>query len=163
MSIFRRLSQKTRRTWHKNPLYSLALSTQGKQELFVIPTDSWPGSLTEGQRLLEGKFVLGAETALEQYLWFPKHLSPSALADLHSFEWLRNLRSLGDNASRRVARQLILSWISHNQNWRSLAWRPDIIGQKLSTWLGLYDFIVPVPMISFVSSFLKVYIDRHVI
>lgn len=140
ISFFRRLTQKTRRTWHKNPLYSLALSTRGKQELFVIPADSWPGSLTEGQRILEGKFVLGSETALEQYLWFPKHLSPSALADLHSFEWLRNLRSLGDNASRRVARQLILSWITHNQNWRSLAWRPDIVGQRVSTWIGLYDF-----------------------
>lgn len=138
--FIQRLSQNARRTWHKNPVYSFSLSSHGKQELFFVPTDSWPGSLTEGQRLLEGKFVLGSETALEQYLWSPSHLSQSALADLHSFEWLRNLRSLGDNASRRIARQLILSWINHNQNWRSLAWRPDIIGHRLSTWLGLYDF-----------------------
>ncbi len=139
-TLMSRLSQKARLTWHQNPLYGLSLSTQGERDLFLAPSDSWPGSLLEGQRLLEGKFVLGSETALENTLWFPQHLSKSALADLHSFEWLRNLRTLGDNASRRIGRQLILSWIDHNQNWRSIAWRPDIIGHRVSTWLGLYDF-----------------------
>lgn len=139
-SVINHLTKKTRHHWQKTPLYGFSLSGQGKHELFFIPTDSWPGSQMEGQRLLEGKFILGSETALESYLWFPKHLSDSALSDLHSFEWLRHLRSIGDNASRRATRQFILSWINHNQNWRSLPWKPDILGHRISTWIGLYDF-----------------------
>lgn len=134
------ISRKLRTFWQKTPLYGLTLSSKGIQDLCFIPNDSWPGSFTEGQRLLEGKIVLGSETVLLQQLWFPDHLSQSALADLHSFDWLRNLRSLGDNAARRVARQLILDWISKTQNWKTIAWRPDIVGHRLSNWVALYEF-----------------------
>lgn len=139
-SVIQSVNQKIRLVWQKNPLYSLSLSGRGTYNLKLIPSDSWPGSLTEGRQIIEGKFILGSESTLIQHLWYPQHLSNAALAELHSFEWLRNLRAHGENIARRTARQLILNWIDRNQNWQTLAWRPDIIGSRLSNWIGLYDF-----------------------
>jgi uncharacterized heparinase superfamily protein len=139
-SFFHGLSQKCRLIWQKNPLYSLSLRGKGAQNLKLVPSDPWPGSLTEGRQIIEGKFVLGSDSTLVQYLWYPKHLADSALAELHSFEWLRHLRAHGENSARRTARQLILSWIEKNQSWKTLAWRPDMIGNRLSNWIELYDF-----------------------
>lgn len=139
-SVFQSMNRKIRLVWQKNPLYSLSLRGKGTQNLKLIPSDSWPGSISEGRQIIEGKFVLGSESTLIQHLWYPKHLSNSALAELHSFEWLRNLRAHGENIARRSARQLILNWIDRNQSWQTLAWRPDIVGNRLSNWIGLYDF-----------------------
>ncbi len=139
-SVLHAMNQKIRLVWQNNPLYSLSLSGRGAPNLKLIPSDSWPGNLTEGRQIIEGKFVLGSESTLLQHLWYPKHLSTAALAELHSFEWLRHLRAHGENIARRTARQLILNWIDRNQNWQTLAWRPDIIGNRLSNWIGLYDF-----------------------
>jgi uncharacterized heparinase superfamily protein len=153
--LIQSVNQKIRLVWQKNPLYSLSLRGRGTTNLAVIPTDSWPGSLTEGRQIIDGKFILGSETALLQHLWYPKHLSQSALAELHSFEWLRNLRAHGENSARRTARQLILNWIDRNQNWQTLAWRPDIVGNRLSNWVGLYDFFCASADDSFRTQFFK--------
>lgn len=154
-SVLESVNQKIRLVWQRNPLYSLSLSGRGTQNLKLIPSDPWPCNLTEGRQIVEGKFILGSESTLIQYLWYPKHLSNSAVAELHSFEWLRNLRAHGENIARRTARQLILSWIERNQSWQTLAWRPDIIGNRLSNWIGLYDFFCASADDAFRSQFFK--------
>lgn len=135
-----RVKRQLKVIWQKTPLYALNLSGKGPRDIALVPMDSWPGSHSQGRKLLDGTIVLGGESVFLKELWFPEHLSKAALCDLHSFEWLRNLRTLGDNASRRMARQLILNWIDANQNWGALSWRVDIMGHRLSNWIGLYDF-----------------------
>ena len=154
--VVRSLNRKIRLVWQNNPLYSWSLAGRGGQDLFVVPTDPWPGNLMEGRNIVEGKFVLGHEACLLQHLWHPKHLSPSGLAELHSFDWLRNLRSMGENSARRVARQLITSWIDRNQNWRSFAWRPDVVGNGSAIGLVCMISFVPARMIPFAVSFSRV-------
>lgn len=136
----RQLRLKLKSAWQKTPLYGFHLSGKGTHDVVYVPIDSWPGSQTHGRRLVDGTLILGSETTTVNNLWFPDHLSQGALYDLHSFEWLRNLRTLGDNAARRMARHLITNWIDTNSNWRSLSWRVDILGNRLSNWVGLYDF-----------------------
>lgn len=135
-----RIKKQLKVIWQKTPLYALNLSSKGPNDMARVPMDSWPGSQSQGRQMHEGRIALGIESVYLKELWIPDHLSKAALCDLHSFEWLRHLRTLGDNASRRMARQLILNWIENNQNWRSLSWRVDIMGHRLSNWIGLYDF-----------------------
>jgi uncharacterized heparinase superfamily protein len=137
--VLQQLNRKLRIVWQRNPAYHLQLL--GKSlELKVLPTDSWPGSVTTGRKIIQGFIPLGDETIALNDLWHKQSLTKPQLAQLHCFEWLRDLRAVSDNSARRLTRQIILDWIEHHQSWRSIAWRPDIIGHRLSTWLGLYDF-----------------------
>lgn len=139
----------------KNPFYGLYLNKQELRQLQQIPTDPWPGSISNGKSICEGKFTLGCEFATLQQLWFPPHLSHAALSELHSFEWLRHLRALSDNVARRVARQLILHWIEHNYSWHLPSWDPEILGCRIANWISLYDFFCASANEDFRKSFYK--------
>ncbi|WP_052046147.1 heparinase II/III family protein [Candidatus Paracaedibacter symbiosus] len=154
-SLFQNLNRRLRFVTQKTPLYHLALMGKAPQRLTTIPTDPWPGQTHLGRKILEGTFILGQEVTTIQQLWYPHGLSGEALSDLHSFDYLRDLRAIGDNSSRRMARQLILHWIERNQHWRTLAWRPELIGLRLSNWLGLYDFFAASADEGFRSQFFK--------
>lgn len=155
LSLVQNLNRHLRLVVQKTPLYHLALMGKTPQHMITIPTDPWPGQTHLGRKLLDGTFILGQEIIKIQQLWYPKELSQESLFDLHSFDWLRDLRSIGDNSSRRIARQLILNWIERNQNWNSIAWRADLTGLRLSCWLGLYDFFAASADEEFRSQFFK--------
>ena len=59
---------------------------------------------------------------------------------MHGFGWLRDLRALGGDASRKQARDMIASWISRYRNWNAAAWAPGLTGRRVANWIALYDF-----------------------
>lgn len=140
VTLWQRLPRYWRYIIRKTPFYHLSLMGKSPQRLATIPTDPWPGQTHLGRKILDGKFILGDEITSIQDLWHPSDLSHEGLCDLHSFNYLRDLRAIGDNSSRRMARQLISHWIEQNQNWRGLSWQPALLGLRLGNWLGLYDF-----------------------
>ncbi len=101
--------------------------------------DPWPGDPARGVQLLKGELALGGGT---------RSMHPGAWADMsgpmmlraaaHGFGWLRDLRALGTDAARLRARALVADWIA--TSGEPLAYRPDVIGSRLSAWLGHYDF-----------------------
>ena len=62
-------------------------------------------------------------------------------ADAHGFGWLRDLRALGTDAARARARALVTDWIA-TPGLERLAERPDVMGARITAWLGHYDFFV---------------------
>ena len=145
---FQRLRKYLRLKLEKTTLYGITLMGGGFDELVTTPTDPWPGNHNLGQTMLEGKFQIEDEFLnLNDILDSPlnENLSKNKLMRLHGFDWLRDLRAIGDNASRRLARQLISHWINNNRRclskyWLTEAWQPDIVGHRLANWIGLYDF-----------------------
>ena len=132
-----------------SPLYGLRLWRASKSIHPVILTDLWTGDSTAGQSLVEGSFKIGDYfVPLKQASRFLSHSRecPKGFSlFLHSFEWLRDLRAVGTNASRKRARELIKYWIhSHDswtkKTWLEPSWHPEIMGQRLRYWLSLYDF-----------------------
>lgn len=147
-SFFQKLLQTT-------PLYNLLLWGRSPECSLVTHTDPWPGDITKGAALLEGHFILGSQVVSFNQLWFSQTLGPQQMLYLHSFEWLRDLRTIGDNASRRLARQLMSHWILHNHNWKTESWNPDVLGKRLFNWLALYDFFGASAGNDFHSKFFK--------
>jgi uncharacterized heparinase superfamily protein len=130
-----------RQVWRNSILYRFTLmGGVTPKHLTVMPTDPWPGDLYAGKLLLEGKFMISNQVIPMTDLWMPKKIDPYALADLHGFTWLRDLRAQGDNSARRLARQLIANWIDRNQDWRLYPWQVGITGHRVANWIGLYDF-----------------------
>lgn len=140
-SLSDNLTRYLRHAWRNSALYRFTLMSGPKPKyLAVMPTDPWPGDVYKGRQLLDGKFILANEIISMTDLWMPSDASPIALKELHQFNWLRDLRALGDNMARRLARQLISNWIDRNQDWQMYSWQVGITGCRVANWLALYDF-----------------------
>jgi len=102
--------------------------------------DPWPGDPGRGARLLRGELdYAGASRPLHPGCWSDMSGSPIMRSLAHSFTWLRDLRALGTDAARLRARHLVTDWIGASQ-LESLAFRPDVMGARITAWLGHYDF-----------------------
>ncbi len=123
--------------------YPLTLPARAPAELAAVPPDLWPGDAEWGARLVFGAFrVGGLELTGEGAPWDADGLAAPVLADLHSFEWLRDLRAMGGDAARRRARQLTEGWMARYDRWDPLIWRPDVLGRRLFAWLQSHDFFI---------------------
>ena len=102
--------------------------------------DPWPGDPGRGARLLKGDIdYLGAARRLVPGSFADMHASASLLDHVHGFSWLRDLRALGTDAARGRARALITSWIECGA-LPDRAGKPAVVGARLASWLGHYDF-----------------------
>jgi uncharacterized heparinase superfamily protein len=102
--------------------------------------DPWPGDGDRGARLIKGELDIGgAVQALRPGGWGAVAGSPELRAGTHGFTWLRDLRALGTDAARLRARALVSEWIEHASG-DPVAHRPDVVGARITAWLGHYDF-----------------------
>ncbi|HYD70644.1 heparinase II/III family protein [Azospirillum sp.] len=127
-----------------NPIYSLTLGGRAPTALSVVPPDPWPGNAEAGAALMAGVYRF-AGTAVNgdpngEAPWHPVGASAAWMDALHGFEWMRDLRTAGGDNARRRARALVLSWLERNGTWNAQTWAPDVLGARVSTWIGLHDF-----------------------
>ncbi|HUL09947.1 MAG TPA: heparinase II/III family protein [Candidatus Acidoferrum sp.] len=141
--LWRQLWYDLRKPLFASRLYGLLLPTRiGNGPAPAPAADSWPGDATRGAALGHGIFALGGQAIREPApLWGPVGASPTWLEDLHSFEWLRDLRAASGDNGRRMGREMIGRWIDDCHGWDELAWRPDVIGRRLMAWLSHYEFL----------------------
>jgi uncharacterized heparinase superfamily protein len=107
--------------------------------------DLWPGDAARGARLLRGEFeAAGTARPLRIGLggaegWDAPSGSPAWRAAAHGFAWMRDLRALGTDAARLQARALTADWLSRGAD-EAVADAPEVMGARLSAWLGHWDF-----------------------
>jgi uncharacterized heparinase superfamily protein len=102
--------------------------------------DPWPGDPGRGARLLRGELdYAGASRPLRSGFWGDTSGSPIMRSLAHGFPWLRDLRALGTDAARLRARHLVNDWMAASQ-LEPLAFRPDVVGARITAWLSHYDF-----------------------
>ncbi|EFH11202.1 heparinase II/III family protein, partial [Teichococcus cervicalis] len=61
-------------------------------------------------------------------------------AAVHGFAWLRDLRALGTDGARLRARDLTADWLAQGSE-QPIAALPEVVGARLSAWLGHWDFL----------------------
>jgi uncharacterized heparinase superfamily protein len=102
--------------------------------------DPWPGDLYLGARLLRGELEFGGGVlALRPGGWNALSGSGPLLTFAHGFAWLRHLRALGTDPARQLARGLVSDWMAASPS-DPIARRPDVMGSRITAWLGHYDF-----------------------
>ena len=102
--------------------------------------DPWPGDPGRGARLVKGELELGgAVRGLKPGGWNDIGGPGVLRAAAHGFGWLRDLRALGTDAARLRARALVSEWINAPPP-DPIAYRPDVVGARVTAWLGHYDF-----------------------
>ena len=136
-----RLGYGLKRPFFALPLYSLTLGGTQATTLAVPLTDPWPGNAEVGGLILDNIFALaGHSVRAPSRLWSPIGVEPNWLVALHGFDWLRDLRAVGGDSARRRARELVADWLQEFEQWDPLAWGPEVIGRRLTSWLGQYEF-----------------------
>jgi uncharacterized heparinase superfamily protein len=121
------------------PLYSWSLGGGVPDRLVVLPPDPWTGDAGRGKwisnRILENQ---GRQIALDDKVWADP--AYAGCAGLHGFEWLRDLRALGGDQTRRLGRQLMHQWCDANTQWHDGIWDFPVTATRIASWLMGYDF-----------------------
>lgn len=104
--------------------------------------DPWPGDAANGARILKGELAWnGSVRRLAPGNWTDNSGHEALRAAAHGFTWLRDLRALGTDPARARARALVTDWIA-TPGLDRIAERPDVMGARITAWLGHYDFFV---------------------
>ena len=128
-----------RQLYFNNPFYAWRLSRIEARDIQTPALDSWPGEVEVGRDIINGKIV-GLNFCDIKTVWEIKPKDPLSFESLHGFTWLRHLRAQGGEEARQTARKLVLDWLNSFNNWHSTVWRGDILGERISSWLGMFDF-----------------------
>ncbi len=136
-----RLGATARNFSFNNPFAELFLAYNIPESLDVVPPDPWPGKASLGRDIISGVFSFHGQTISKNDLsWNPREATPEWFAKFHSFEWLRDLRSVGGERARRMAREMLLSWADKHSKYDEASWRADILGTRIKSWIAFYDF-----------------------
>ncbi len=126
--------------------------------LIVAPTDLRAIDPFVAQEIIDGRFPL-AGRVLDTEGESPFELDlPSREfgVRLHSFGWLRHMRSVKDDEAFTRIRQLVNEWIgSHGRVIGGLSWEADIIAQRLIAWMSHSPIVLRNAEHAFYRRFLK--------
>ena len=128
---------------YASTLYRMMISGPAPKALDVIPSDPWPGDGQLGEQIVDGKFsVAGQSFSAHPPQWLPEKANTAWLVYVHGFDWLRDLRSLGGDTARRVARSLMASWLDRFEQWSPYVWEPHLVALRLTHLVALHDFVL---------------------
>jgi uncharacterized heparinase superfamily protein len=117
-------------------LYDRVLLGRHAPKLTPQPAESWPADAAKGREIATGVFHLGHQTIREPVpLGRPIGADDDWRVAFNGFAWLGDLMALGAPATP-VALAFVERWLAENPRWEKLAWRPDVIGRRLSAWLA---------------------------
>jgi len=131
-----RLVQASLAPLYASGLYAHSLPGRGDGAIQPIGADSWPGDAVRGREIAQGLFRLAGQAIREPApLGRPVGADEAWRVAFNSFAWLPDLMALGAGAAP-IARAFVERWIAENGTWDSIAWRPDVLGRRLSHWLA---------------------------
>jgi uncharacterized heparinase superfamily protein len=131
-----------RNTIYKSDIYNWSLRGSVPVRTRGTPPDPWSGEADAGSRVLEGNHVLyGQSRHLGDLPWKNNRLSDAERRLLHRFEFLGDLKALGDDDAQAKGRELMTRWINEYGRWHSIAWEPAVTGKRLTNWFRTYDFL----------------------
>ena len=127
-----------RALYHGSAIYHLSLAGRAPREL-ALKLDPWPGDAAQGEALLAGEFLFSRETVRAPSPPWRANAGEEWRADLHRFQWLGDLAALGSEAGWNAARRWTAEWLQQFDIYDRLAWRGDVIGDRLFVWLEYFD------------------------
>ena len=112
--------------------------------------DPVPGVAGRGDALVAGLYEFGGQAVRAAEVgergdtpWRHREAGDYWLAELHGFDWLRDLRAVGTSPAAERGRTMVLNWLrQHRSLDNTAAWTPEVIGRRLSAWLAHSEFLL---------------------
>lgn len=127
------------------PLYAVRLKGRFPLKLLASPVDPWAGDAETAAGILAHRFGHGGHRleARPGDLWEKAAGAPAGFTNwLQGYAWLRDLEALklsgGPGAAQntgRLAEEVVSAWLTRYGGWHAVAWRPDILGERLMMWI----------------------------
>lgn len=124
---------------------AVPLAGRAPDRLLHAPLDLVPGAAGRGVALLASAYDFGGQTvrAGDGIPWRHREAGEYWFAELHGFAWLRDLRAAGAERAPERGRAMVLDWLRQHRNVdRAGPWRPELVGQRLSSWLAHGEFLL---------------------
>ena len=118
-------------------LYGQSLHGPMPDQMVLYPRDLRPGRAETADTLFQGRWSLpGGQVRTDGATPFAA-AAPSETwsEELHGFSWLRHFTAAGGDAARTYAQTLVAGWIVEAGNWNDIAWRPQVVGRRLTSWV----------------------------
>lgn len=122
---------------YHSKLFDIFARLKKVQPLVRIPNDPWPGDIQRGGRMLE-QFSRFISSKITPDFWMQDAVQKDPY--FTTFEWMRDLRTIGDNKSRRFVRYVIQSWIMYQYKMPRALLSPHLAGSRLNHALVMYEF-----------------------
>ncbi len=155
-SVRRNWLDKIRAHIYRSPLYLVTLRSQQRIDLQQVPSFLKSGRRADGIGILKGQFPFAGRT-------YQSEVEPWSVAQddapwqswIHSFKWLDDLSELESPEAIVYARSLITSWMDLHGVWTPVAWRADVMGDRLISWLVHANQLTASADVSFIEAFNK--------
>ncbi|WP_080955171.1 heparinase II/III family protein [Neorhizobium galegae] len=139
-------------------LAATSFSMQVPDRLIVAPTDLRALDPFVAEEILEGRFPL-AGRILETYGQSPFSVelpSRAAAERLHSFAWLRHVRTNKTEAACASARQVVADWIAlYGKRPQGIAWEAHVAAERVIAWLSHSTVVLQGAEAGFYRRFMK--------
>ena len=130
-----------RRIFFSTPIYDFFINKNINAEITNFFTETWDGDLENGKNFINGYINFFGETfSYKKSIWEKNSATNKWKETLHSFNWIKDLRSVGAGKSGVFVRKEILKWIKIHNSWSQLEWRSDILGKRICSILGNLTF-----------------------
>ena len=126
----------------KSPFYDWTLSSkQIPHQLAVKLIDPWAGNENAARQLCKGQFSF--EDSLFPVscdLWTDYGDHPTLRHAIHSFAFLRDLKTMGGDVARKIARDHVTQWMERYDRFDKHTWNTNTLSERLYFWLTSFDF-----------------------
>jgi len=142
----------------QGPLFRWRFSRFRPHELIAEPVDLHLSDPNLAHEFYYGRFALGGRVvqtgSISPFVVEPP--TPQWEEALQNFSWLRHLDAAQTNLAAAQARSLLSDWINNtNRPMKGIAWRGDIVAQRIIAWLSHSRMLLDGAPRGFTKKFLK--------
>jgi uncharacterized heparinase superfamily protein len=127
-----------------HPFIRLSFIPRKADRLLIAPQDLRTADGTRASEIYAGRFAFAGKVVISDGR-SPFEIAPPSdewAAILLGFGWLRHLRAAESGITRANARALVDEWISVQGSWDPMAWQPEILARRVTSWLSQAPLIL---------------------
>jgi uncharacterized heparinase superfamily protein len=127
-----------------HPLIRWRFMPRKAERLLIAPQDLRTADGTRASEIYAGRFAFAGKVVISDGR-SPFEIAPPSeewAVSLLGFGWLRHLRAAESGITRANARALVDEWISVQGGWDAVAWQPEILARRVTSWLSQAPLIL---------------------
>src|SRR5262245_25030747 len=127
-----------------HPFIRLSFIPRKAERLLIAPQDLRTADGTRASEIYAGRFAFAGKVVICDGR-SPFDIVPPSdewAATLLGFGWLRHLRAAESGITRANARALVDEWITLQGSFHPVAWQPEVLARRVTSWLSQAPLIL---------------------